>query len=602
MSKLFIEDCRSLYSSYFPEDWIETEEWDSIENATNSISHCIAIIQDFCKKFFVCISKSVLSGEYIIAENKVKDVRAYFEECAQKEHECPEPDQIDDSVLEIKRMVYEEYEELDLNIEKMFFRYENLIQKAKEKIDGLEHNIIVEAYRIKTKSEEPKQFSYFNKQIISTCIDEHCMRYDEERLGKYLLMIQDIDLALNEEPDEEVKFIYKVFREKVLLLLRKLYHFFNKKGEYTIDFTTYTLDAEKFSIVLLEDYLQKFGYVHEDKPIPIEYVEKIQSNCAQKSAKLSEFAILMKYYTCGNGSKGQVENLLADFNKLYNTLYRKHINKTFDKHALDTIKNYMYNCRLSFYVRSNNYSVDDLIRDVDEISSIQKETKIKNYYPYRKALVFLNGKIQNSLGKNELGNIEVILSWISIFKEYVERFEDNIMWCDNNNFYPIQLMYNECCVNIVDNKDFKLFIPSTFTRPQNFEKIREILKGFKSDLLFYREKTELIENREEVNSLRKDFKQSERKIIEIGGLFVTVITFLFGTIQIYSKNDMDAKSLIMSTLAFGCLLMVFSSSIYFITLQREYEDKSYFRSPRFWFFGIASFFYTLILILYLMKL
>lgn len=163
-------------------------------------------------------------------------------------------------------------------------------------------------------------------------------------------------------------------------------------------------------------------------------------------------------------------------------------------------------------------------------------------------------------------------------------------------------MYNECCVNVVDGDEFRLFIPSTFTRPQNFEKICEALKGFKSDSLFFREMSEFIEYREDVNSLKKDFKQSERKIIEIGGLFVTIITFLFGTIQIYSKKDMDAKSLIMSTLAFGCLLMVFSSSIYFITLQREYEDKSYFKSLRFWFFGIASIVYTLILIVYLIKL
>ncbi len=603
MSNLFIENCRSLYSNHFPEDWIEKEKWDNHEIATASISKCIANMKDFVNKFFVCISKSVLSGEYIVSEDKVKGIRKYFEECAQKEHECPEPEQIDDSVLEIKRMVYEEYEELDLNIEKMFFRYESLIQKVKEKIDGLEHNIIVEAYRIKTSSVEPKLFSYFNNQIISTCIDEHRMRYDKERMGEYLLMIQEIDLALNEEPDEDVKLVLKAFREKVILLFRKLYHFFNKRGEYTIDFTTYTLEADKFSIVLLEDYLQKFGYVHEDKPIPNEYVEIIQSNCANKSAKLSEFAILMKYYSCGNGSRNQVENLLADFNKLYNSLYRRTITKAFDKHALDTLKNYMYNCRLSFLIRSKNYTVDNLIKDIDEINSIQKETKIKNYYPYKKALEFLKRRIKTRLGKNELGNNkEVLLSWISIFNEYVEKFEDNFKWCDNNNFYPIQLMYNECCVNVVDGDEFRLFIPSTFTRPQNFEKICEALNGFKSDSLFFREMGEFIEYREDVNSLKKDFKQSERKIIEIGGLFVTIITFLFGTIQIYSKKDMDAKSLIMSTLAFGCLLMVFSSSIYFITLQREYEDKSYFKSLRFWFFGIASIVYTLILIVYLIKL
>ena len=260
----------------------------------------------------------------------------------------------------------------------------------------------------------------------------------------------------------------------------------------------------------------------------------------------------------------------------------------------------MYNCRLSFLIRSGKYTVNELIKDVEVIDSIQKETKIKNYYPYRKALEFLKEKIKNRLGKNELSdNKEILKSWISIFNEYVDRFEDNFRWCDNNNFYPIQLMYKECCVKTNNDDEFKLFIPSTFTRPQNFEKIHEVLNGFKSDSNFFREMSEFIEYREDVNSLRKDFKQSERKIIEIGGLFVTVITFLFGTIQIYSKTDMDARALTMSTLAFGCLLMVFSSSIFFITLQQEHEDKSYFRSLRFWFFGIASIVYTYILIKYL---
>ena len=123
-----------------------------------------------------------------------------------------------------------------------------------------------------------------------------------------------------------------------------------------------------------------------------EQIKKYQENCLNRHSKASELILLMKHYQKDNSSSRQVKNLLQSFDALYNSLYATKIKKEFDIVALNSIKNYLYNCKLSINIENPEYTIENLKTDLLEINDIQNETRIYNYFPYYKALTFLSKK------------------------------------------------------------------------------------------------------------------------------------------------------------------------------------------------------------------
>lgn len=303
--------------------------------------------------------------------------------------------------------------------------------------------------------------------------------------------------------------------------------------------------------------------------------------------------MLMKYYQKDGGTLNQINNLLVYFNKLYDRLYKKVLYKDFDRHALNTTKNYLYNCRLSYKIQQSQYKFEEFVLDMKEIDNLQIETGIRNFYPYRKAVSFLINDISNDFDSNTFYRGEGIIDKIYLLEGYIERLEKSIVWCKNQNFYPFQLMFNECSV-LYKELSIRLFIPSSFTRPIEYKILSDEIMEYKSKIVFFRNKLELLKEKDDIERIKQEIAKSERKYIEILGVFTAVITFLFGTIDFFSTAKKSAD-IIYPSLAIGLILLLFSSSIYFLTIPRLDKLSDYLYHPRFWFFGITSLVYLIIL-------
>ena len=154
-------------------------------------------------------------------------------------------------------------------------------------------------------------------------------------------------------------------------------------------------------------------------------------------------------------------------------------------------------------------------------------------------------------------------------------------------------MFNECLV-LYKELSIRLFIPSSFTRPIEYKILSDEIMEYKSKIVFFRNKLELLKEKDDIERIKQEIAKSERKYIEILGVFTAVITFLFGTIDFFSTAKKSAD-IIYPSIAIGLILLLFSSSIYFLTIPRLDKLSDYLYHPRFWFFGITSLVYLIIL-------
>ena len=306
-------------------------------------------------------------------------------------------------------------------------------------------------------------------------------------------------------------------------------------------------------------------------------------------------ALLMKFYKdFPSTTIIQIDNLLDAFDKKYDFLYKLHFSRGYDIYALHTLKNYMYNCRLSFKISKTNYLFDDLEKDMLEIMNIQNVTGILNFYPYQKAIEFIIQLVEK--GK-ELSK-QTLVKYLSRLDFYLNKCEEAINWCEEQRFIPVQNVYNDS-ISRVD--DFgAVLIPSTFCRPINYEKRRHILSAHKTHALFLKNELSLREEREDIESIKQQIDKSHWKNIELLSIFTAIITFLFGTVNFMANgSSMTITQQIYNIMTIGLVLLLFVCAIAVVTMQRENDPKKYWRHPRLYFL-IASIIIFLALLLYIL--
>lgn len=289
--------------------------------------------------------------------------------------------------------------------------------------------------------------------------------------------------------------------------------------------------------------------------------------------------MLMKNYKDSKGTVlPQIDNILKGFDSLYEELDNKFTKRSFDKYALRTLKNYMYNSELSFKMKEYAYTLDRMKKDIQHIIGLQYSTGIFNFYPYRKAIVWLNQYFDSHVEWTELD----LNDFRELMKKCIDQFEQSIEWCRAMSFFPIQNPYRECIVTVADFG--VVFTPSTFCRPVRYERLKEELNEYKSRVLYIDNEIAIRKERLELNKIKKSIDNSKVRELEILSFFVALITFLFGTISFFAENkNNDFIHLLYSVFGLGAILLIFVCGIYLITIRKEKNFSDYFKHPRMWF-------------------
>lgn len=585
---VYIEECKCKYSDSFPVDWIEKLNWNTPDDSIASYKVGFSQINDFVNLIFVLLSKSALSGEYIHNVDKMPLVFDEIKELTAHEYASPVPS----ITNELKEKLYNEYENIDKEIRICLAHYHSLWSLVSDKIDISDHDYIFNVFSVKGNLTGNRLLTGVVRFVIPLCKVDHMLSFAKGSISDLILLREDLKMEQQKYSDGEIGLIYRALFDKCSFLLKKMLHV-SGKSEYCFNFKSYSIRDEDINIESLSELYKKFEFLHGQN-FDNKDIVNWQNKYILKKIRISEIVMLMKHYQKDGGTLQQIDNLLSYFNKVYRQLYKKVINKNFNRHALNTTMNYLYNCRLSYKIQQPKYSYKDLVCDMQEIDNVQSETGIRNFYPYRKAVLFLIDNITKDVENYSLEESENILrEKMCLLEKYIECLEKSINWCKNQNFYPFQLMFNECSIKY-ETLNIRIFIPSSFTRPIEYKPLLDEIVKYKSEVVFFHNKIDLLKEKKDIEKLKLDIAKSERKYIEILGVFTAVITFLFGTIDFFSTTK-ETRELIYSSLALGLILLLFTSSIYFLTIPRLNKFADYFCHPRFWFFGIASIIYFIIL-------
>ena len=586
----FIRKCIEAYLSTFPVDWIESYDWSDKKKFDEYHKDGVKKITNFIESFFIFFCRSIISGEYIIKKQIDKELE---EICDIVSNEY----QPNDPIL-LKQQLYNEYQRLDENLYLLATKYRFFITIIKNKINPIHRQYIVNAIYTNGRKISIQQFDVLNFAFKIFMLD-HSLSYDKNDISELILISEDLNKQESLQNDK-IKPIYRILREKCFFLIKKLIYFSNGTTEYLINLVPKEINISREQSEAFNEFDKSFNFFHKkDYQDYSHLVLDWQQKCFNKNIKIGQMILLMKFYKdCKTTTIQQVNNLIKDFDILYNILSNKFSDRQFDLYALNTQKNYMYNSRLSFRMK-HDYSFSKLCIDIDEINDIQANTHIKNFYPYQKAILYTIKDIRHDIeGKKYVE--DDIKKKISFLEAMILKFEDSILWCEEVKFYPVQNLYNEC-IKSDSSYGGVVFTPSSYSRPIKYDKLHDDLQGFKSELRSLKNEILLSQEKLSIEHLKKEINESKKGYIEILGVFTAVMTFLFGTINIFSNENSAEITIydrILNIVCLGIILLLFVSSIYFFTI-KEKTLAEWYKHPIFYVFGFSVIIYIISLIIIL---
>ena len=549
----------------FPVNWLETLDVD------NDFSEAIERIENFAQKAFVFFAKSILSGEYIIRDDIMSTLDRLKDTLC---HEMPidNPNE-EEQCLIIKKEYRRLCDLISFNIDK----YKQLILKLRNRYTLSQSNVLVNAFRIPRGIGENHYLSEYFYVLFEITEYDHLLS-DRRKAINNLILHHSLLSEKYCQGDINVDFLLtlKVLDQKSLFLIKKLLIDDNYEFDYLINFENYHYDARSSDISLFELFDTAFEFYRRDDYLEDNYVRKMQYSVLSCSCRLRELALLIKYYKDHpDSSLTQINNIIKLFDDKYSYLSDKHKKREYDVYALNTIKNYMYNCRFSFILKNSTLQYDDFVSEMGKIEDLQKQTRIFNFYPYEKAICH----IIDLFDKNDSLSSAQANKYLEKLDYYILKYEQALQWCYEQSFMPVQNVYNDSIVPIPDFG--AVFVPSTFCRPVKYAKRQDNLTRFKTHSLFLKNEMSLKVEREEIQSIKESIDRSQLKNVELLSIFTAIITFLFSVVSFTSNgNHLTIHQLIYNTVSIGLLLMLFVSMISIVTIRKEKTIKDYFHHPR----------------------
>lgn len=583
----YIKSCYDKYLKEFPQDWIDTLDFSSPDKAKESLRLGFDKINSFSEKAFDCFSKSVLTGEYVMKSNNISKTLSDFEMLVMHES-------IYESSDNSYKMILNQYELLDHCLSSCIKSYRSLYSLVENKVDTLSHDMIFNAYRDNYSERiSITLLKIFVQIVVPLCKKDHMLSFAKNNLSELIIIKHNIE----EIQKNNSHVVFPILLDKVSFLLKKMLHVNGVVSEYSLDFKIYNIEKKDIQLTNLKSFDDRFEFIHDINGIPnlISEVPKWKDSIRTSKAKISDIILLMRYYQSLKSSLKDIDALINYYDELYNRIYVKVQRKSlFNRHSLETIRNYLYNCRLSYKLKSGLYdNIESFYTDMDIIEHLQSETNIFNFYPYKKALSFLNERIEESISKLPKDTDECKLEdLIKKFSYYLSKYENCLKWCENIYFYPFQLMYKDSTV--LYDGGIRVFYPSTFTRPMRYDELQKNLKNFQTDYLYYKNRLDLVKERFKIEGIKSEMKQIEVKNIKILGLFTSVVTFLFGTINVFTTTK-TLKETLTSSLGLGIILLLFCSILYFLLLPEKKSFVQNLTDIKFIFFGLFTIIYLVLL-------
>lgn len=526
---LHIDNCISLYK-----DIILSTENTVIEDEDN-IDRAISQKEKekkFSISFFIEINNAIFSGEYLSQNypDKIKEFEQQLEQQDTAFSNC-----IRGSISELKHLLFLINNKINLTSDDLLFSALSPSNK------GQSTNIF---------------FDNLENITFRLAIIDHTL-IDNSDTRNEIIIIRELILKNQFVSDENLKFIYNKLMSKCSFLLKKLFFSNEEAHKYALDFKIHDIDDLKLEDNFNEDFSNHFECLYNHTKAFNKSSQYYQVEFQHGRFSTIGFIILSQYYRIVTKDIVQINNLIVRFDRFYVKRSKNIRIDTFDQYSIDSIKHYLYNCRFSLKICQQNYSIEDLNNDIKDIKEVQFQTKIFNYHPYYKALEFLSNKIHNS--SLESADLNEIKSINTLYKELFQELKSSIDWCAHRRFYPFQLEKTDC------KTAEGIFIASSFARPINLKRLNNLYRDFREakQIGKMREYSQL--HKIELESVQAKIKSFRKESFEYLGIFIAIISFLFGSLQLFGNSNIKLPQALINITSLGLTLCIFVSIIAIIS-------------------------------------
>ena len=564
-----------LYKN-FPENWICMMSWEDSEKVKENVILGLNKIKEARQLIFINLSRFALGGKQYIEDYSVLDSISKWAFCD---------------------VVVDDNENYKATLEQM---YSDFLLDVQDSVNLLRYhiNMTIDLYStcsapkvysaIKRLGSNKKRDNYVSllEHVINICWFEYKFSFSNSFIEK--LVFEEIRLKefIDKVPDEE-KNILIAARNKVLLMLCKLSEFNDEKEiTYNLDFQNYSISWGDISNSLEEKFHNSFLYFIYPENISERDILDFQKDSWHDDVSMWKLVLLMRYY-CKKTKNLIQNNKLIEINDKHYSESIKEEDNAINYYAARSVKNYMYNCRFSYLCQNKeDYTINELKKDINIIEAIQQETLINNYHPYQKAYEFIKRRLEMALDKTSpQKELEELLDML---KNYFGKFKKNVEWCRKNQHYIYQLRYKYCTVQW---ETIDVFCPSSYCRPLRFKDLDESVVSYNNEIRNLENRVKQNPDKIKLLSAHEEIKNIEKKNYELLSYFTTVVVFLVGMISIFIGNTSPMKDKMEYVIALGTILLLFVCLGYFIVVKRFDKFKP-------WIFGILGVVLIILLCIY----
>lgn len=498
----------------------------------------------FATAFFIYMNNAIFSGEYLQTDYDAKLIE--FENTI-SQIDSPFSIQLKDALAHLRYLI-------------------NLVDN---KVNLSEEDLLFAAIKTRSQSEGDNDFlDDFSNVSISLAISDHMLiSSTKDDIANLIFILDRIELRKNIANDD-LKEIYAKLYNKCLFLLKKLSFVLESSHKYALDFQVYDIDEMLLSNIHNNDFNDLFECLYNKRNIASKS-HVYQAEFREKKFSTKGFVVLAQYYRTYTKNISQIENLIWRYNKFYTIQKRDGDICQFNRYAIECVRHYLYNCQFSLKLDNPQYTISELANDIKQIRKVQTQTQILNYHPYYKGLEFLCKKIKdNAISRYSSTQID---EFSELFCTLLDQYENALDWCVHRCFYPFQLTIQDC----INSEN--VFFASSFSVPLNVKRLNSLSLKYRDNLQMLRMHSQYLTHKKELDDIQTKISSFRKETFEYIGIFIAIITFLFGSLQMFTTK-LDWNHAIINVISLGAILCLFSINLSIVF--REWAVKY-----KFFYFG-----------------
>lgn len=569
-----IEKANQLISEKLPTNWWISFDFDKttvqIADFTPQIKNFKALLIDLENQIFDFLNFSILTGEYCQQNNfekELSDLKSQLDTIPPTDLFPPENIQ---AVLQKDlREDFIEPLKLALNFYSEFHR----AVKTKITLSNIEyiltyHEEIMDAVGTKKYDKNSRQNLVFLNTNIYVARCDHFMTYETDDYKTLFNLARDLTKELNLKP------YAPVLRYKCRFLIAKILIRKRKESNVPVYILKNTIE-EEFSLEEYDNdniFKKEFEYIlthYEIKDGWKNYISKDfdeikQKNYSQMSVK--ELHRVIKYYKDVNPSIDCLKNIRSELQKRFDNAHKEGNHS--DYYAYAIALNYTINNEFSLLCESEKTKIEDAEVLYDEITRIEKQTGVRNFFPQTKYLDFLLDQLNLIYEKKKaLEFVEPCRDIIEKCHDIFDLYEQNVAWSTKNYNYVFQLPHGECFYKTKSEIVPQLFIFSTFLMPLPRKKYEQEFANNQMEVFNMSSSIDVFENVytefEELKKLKTDLKviqdevnKKEVRTLEVLGIFTAIVTFVASSIPTFKFVNSGVEAFLFM-FALACSLGIF---------------------------------------------